>query len=171
MPDVIELTTPVLDKFRGSYTLRKPEKPDDHPRESKKIDSKDGLAFLRQAPASGVKFGNPQKIEDKDPARNTYLWVIDYRGIPYLIESCMAVLGNHRPKHTNLTGGKSAYIGGELWFSDANSIYVSGGSGRFHPLNERQLDDAIDVFSSFKYTVKSLGWNRGTGYARRILES
>ena len=169
MPDAIGLTTPALDQFRGNYTLRKPKKPDDHPRESKEIESKDGLAFLRQAPASGVKFGNPQKPED--PARNTYLWVIDHRGIPYLIESPMAILDCHLPKHTNLTGGKSAYIGGQLWFSDANSIYVSGGSGRFPPLNERQLEAAIGVFSSFKYTVQSLGWNRGTGYARRVLES
>ena len=86
----------------------------------KKSNPKDGLAFLRRAPASGVKFGNPQKLED--PVRNTYLWVIDYRGIPYLIESRMDILDRHLPKHTNLTGGKSAYIGGELWFSDANSI-------------------------------------------------
>ena len=97
--------------------------------------------------------------------------MIDYRGIPYLIESPMAILDFHCPKHTNLTGGKSAYIGGELWFSDANSIYVSGGSGRFHPLNEQQLDAAIGVFSSFKYTVKSLGWNRETDLAMRYLES
>lgn len=168
MPDAIGSTTPALDEFRGYYQPRKPTKID-YPHESKEIESKDGLAFLRRAPASGVKFGNPQKLED--PVRNTYLWVIDYRGIPYLIESRMDILDRHLPKHTNLTGGKSAYIGGELWFSDANSIFVSGGSGRFPPLNEQQLDAAIGVFSSFKYTVKSLGWNRGTDLAMRHLES
>ena len=168
MPDAIGSTTPALDEFRGYYQPREPTKID-HPHESREIESKDGLAFLRRAPASGVKFGNPQKLED--PARNTYLWVIDYRGIPYIIESPMDILDFNLPKHTNLTGGKSAYLGGELWFSDANSIYVSGGSGRFHPSDERQLDAAIGVFSSFEYTVKSLGWNRETGYARRVLES
>ena len=168
MPGAIGLTTSALDEFRGHYQPREPKKID-HPHESKEIESKDGLAFLRQAPASGVKFGNPQKPEDS--VRNTYLWVIDYRGIPYLIESPMAILDFHCPKHTNITGGKSAYIGGELWFSDVNRIFVSGGSGRFPPLNERQLDDAIGVFSSFKYIVKSLGWNRETGRARRVLES
>lgn len=169
MPDAIGSTTPALDKFRSSYKLRNPEKPDNHPHESKKIESKDGLAFLRPAPASGVKFGNPQKPED--PARNTYLWIIDDRGIPYLIDCRMAILYCHRPKHTNLTGGRSAYIGGELWFSDPNSIYVSGSSGRFHPSDEQQLDAAIGVFSSFKYIVTSLGWNQEAGHARRILES
>ena len=169
MPGAIGSTaTPALDHFRGRYTPRPPAKPDDNPHESTGIEPRDGLAFLPPAPASGVKFGNPKKPEED--VRNTYLWVIDHRGIPYLIECPMAVLRGNRPKHTNLTGGGPAYIGGELWFSDARSIFVSGGSGRFPPLDERQLDAAVYVFSSFSYTVRSLGWNPGTGRARRILE-
>ena len=59
MPGAIGLTTSALDEFRDHYQPREPKKID-HPHESKEIESKDGLAFLRQAPASGVKFGNPR---------------------------------------------------------------------------------------------------------------
>ncbi len=43
------------------------------------------------------------------------------------------------PKHTNLTGGGRAYLGGELWFTNNSEVYVSGGSGRYPPSDERQL--------------------------------
>ena len=129
----------------------------------------DGLRFLQEAPVSDVEFGSPPKHSD-DQSRNTYLWVIDDRGVPYLIEVSMNTLGDDLPKHTNLTGGKPAYIGGQLWFTDPNGMYVSGGSGRFPPIDKQQLAAAIDVFSSFKYTVTSLGWNSETGWAWRHLQ-
>ena len=80
----------------------------------------------------------------------------------------MGVLDGNPPKHTNLTGGKPAYIGGELWFAGARHMFVSGGSGRFHPLDEEQLSAAIDVFSSFSYMVTSLGWDSASGSAMRV---
>ncbi len=40
--------------------------------------------------------------------------------------------------------GKPAYVGGELWFSGATCMFVSGGSGRFPPQDEEQLDKAIE---------------------------
>lgn len=71
----------------------------------------------------------------------------------------MDILDGNVPKHTNLTGGNPAYIGGQLWFSDTRHMLVSGGSGRFPPLDEEQLTAAITVFSSFEYKVTSLGWD------------
>ena len=133
------------------------------------IGRENGFAFLRQAPATDVEFGHPPRDVD-ERGHNTYLWVIDCRGIPYLIESPMAVLNGKLPKHTNLTGGQRAYVGGELWFSGASRLFVSGGSGRFPPLNEEQLATAVDVFSSLSYSVTSLGWNPETDRARRVLQ-
>lgn len=63
------------------------------------------------------------------------------------------------PKHTNLTGGGQAYLGGELWFTSATSIYLSGGSGRYPPLDATQLEEATEVFRSFGYEALSLGWD------------
>lgn len=96
--------------------------------------------------------------------------MIDPRGVPYLIENSLIVLNGRLPKHTNLTGGGPAYVGGELWFLDTSTLYVSGGSGRFPPVDEKQLDAAISVFVSFGYAVSSLGWNPITDRARRFLE-
>ena len=102
---------------------------------------------------------------------NRYLWVIDSQGIPYIIESPNAAIGYKLPKHTNLTGGGDAYLGGEMWFSSTRSIYISGGSGRYPPLDGLQLEEATGVFNAFGYNVTSLGWDENAGRALRLLEA
>lgn len=90
--------------------------------------------MLEKAPVSDVKFGHPPTLskDSMEPESNTYIWVIDSSGIPYVIELPMPILGNKEPKHTNLTSGERAYVGGQLWFHSEHCMYVSGGSGRFH---------------------------------------
>ena len=95
--------------------------------------------------------------------------MIDIRGIPYVFETPVSAIGDLLPKHTNLTGGGEAYLGGELWFSSASSLYLSGGSGRYPPLNAAQLDEAVGVFESFGYEVASLGWDHIWDEAMRNL--
>lgn len=80
----------------------------------------------------------------------------------------MVIIDGYSPKHTNLTGGGEAYLGGELWFCSVSRIYVSGGSGRYPPANARQLADAVLIFETLAYDVESLGWNGDS--AKRILE-
>lgn len=99
-----------------------------------------------------------------------YLWVIDPRGIPYILEHPLEILDGSRPKHTNLTGGREAYVGGELWFGDTLKIFVSGGSGRYGPESPEQLEDAVSVFETFGYVVRSLEWDPQLGKARRNWE-
>ena len=139
------------------------------PSESVMIPPGNAVRFLPKAPVSDVEFGVPPR-DTEDRGCNRYLWVIDTRGIPYLIERPMSVLGRKLPKHTNLTGGGPAYIGGELWFAGTRSMFVSGGSGRFPPLGEDQLSAAVAVFSSFSYVVTSLGWDSAAGRAMRVLQ-
>ena len=132
------------------------------------LQESDGFSLLTSAPAYGVQFGSPARSQQRQ-GRNKYLWVIDTRGIPYVFEIAIASIGNV-PKHTNLTGGGKAYLGGELWFRSASSLYLSGGSGRYHPTGPAQLDDAAKVFESFGYEVTSLGWDYQEGKAKRYLE-
>lgn len=122
--------------------------------------------MLHPAPVRNVEFGSPATEPGKRGV-NTYIWVIDDSGIPYIIER--PIEDNPEPKHTNLTGGAGAYVGGEIWFSDSSNLFLSGGSGRYPPLDERQLNDAAEVFKSYGYTVKSLGWNIELGMAIRYL--
>ena len=58
-------------------------------------------------------------------------------------------------------------MGGELWFADEESLFLSGGSGRYPPSDETHLNDAVGVFKSYGYRVTSLGWDDERGEARR----
>ena len=135
--------------------------------ETRQLSFADGLKLLGPAPARGVEFGSPPTGFGDGQSR--YLWIIDNTGIPYIVESPLETLDEHPPKHTNLSGGSPAYVGGELWFISGHEIYLSGGSGRYPPRNQFELRDACEVFASFQYTVNSLGWNDAAKSANRIL--
>ena len=127
-----------------------------------------GLRILGTAPVRNVRTGVPPRRRGQPT--NRYLWVIDDNGIPYIFEAPIPVLQNNWPKHTNLTAGGRAYLGGELWFRDHESIYVSGGSGRYPPRNPQHLADAADVFRSYGYAVTSLGWDTDNNRAERYIK-
>ena len=99
------------------------------------------------------------------------LWIIDKRrGIPYIMERGIRVLGGNPPKHTNLSGGAQAYIGGQIRFESPAALWASGGSGRYPPVDGRQLELAVGVFRHYGYRVRSLGWDDATGEAKRYWE-
>jgi hypothetical protein len=138
--------------------------------ERKQLKQGDGLRFLEPAPATNILTGRPPSSRNES-GFHRYLWVIDANGIPYIIESPLKAIGNQVPKHTNITGGKEAYLGGEMWFNSQESLYISGGSGRYPPSDERQLQEAAEIFESFDYSVKSLGWDHVEGHARRYMQA
>ena len=156
--------TPELQEFRDMYSERSPQRHSE-PITLVKLEERHGVRLLQRAPASGVQFGMPPSAIGQGSKR--YLWVIDRVGIPYIIEQPLSDIGNGLPKHTNLTGGEDAYLGGELWFTDNSSLFLSGGSGRYPPINLYQLSDAVRVFESYRYRVTSLGWNEETNEAAR----
>ena len=158
----------ILDGFRRRYQLRPPRIAPQNPNQTVGLDASDGLRILQPAPDTNVIYGSPPKsLSDKT---TTYLWVIDARGVPYILEFRIARIGA-MPKHTNLTGGNKAYLGGEMWFESNTALCISGGSGRYPPQNAAQLEDAVKVFESFGYSVASLGWDKEQGRARRWLET
>lgn len=129
----------------------------------------DGVEVLGRAPAQGIFTGVPPTGFDFEAAgANRYLWVIDGRGICYLLEEPLPELANALPKHTNLTGGGPACLGGELWFETDSSMWISGGSGRYPPVDEGQLQAAVEAFASLDYEVVSLGWDHEADRANRI---
>ena len=154
-----------LDDFRSLYESRPPKwKPD--PIEKVPMCA---AMLLPEAPAIGMSLGRPGRSREI-PGANTYIWVIDENGIPYVLDVGLPELGGNNPKHTNLTAGGSAYLGGEMWFETADALWVSGGSGRYHPVSEDQLGDSVRVFQDFGYSVSSLGWDQERDRARRFLE-
>ena len=156
-----------LDVFRNRRQLRSPRFIRDR-LETVRVGADDGVRLLEHAPATDILIGHPPTVIEPEDSLHRYLWIIDARGIPYIIERPLPATGGNLPKHTNLTGGGEAYVGGELWFTSSESMYLSGGSGRYPPTSEPQLDEAVEVFESFGYSVISLGWDEGYG-ARRWL--
>ena len=128
-----------------------------------------GFSFLSSAPALGVLRGCPPKSASVNGC-HTYLWVIDLRGVLYILDRGLVELSGACPKHTNLTGGMGAYVGGEMWFKTDSSLWLSGKSGRYGPLSSAQLDDVASVFMFFGYEVESLGWDDGTDSPKLFLE-
>ena len=165
----MSVSTQTLNDFRIRHRLRFPDPSRIHDQqETVRLEASDGLHLLTPAPVTDVRYGKPGASRTEHA--NTYLWVIDTRGIPYVFEAPIAKIGSVYPKHTNLTGGAEAYLGGEMWFASTVDLYLSGGSGRYHPEDRNQLEEAAQVFESFGYQVTSLGWNDSLGEAKRILE-
>ena len=157
-----------LDSFRERHRLQHPSLRVDN-MERKQLDKKNGLRLLESAPATNVLTGQPP-LSQNESGCYRYLWVIDAKGIPYIIESPITAIGCLMPKHTNLTGGTEAYLGGEMWFASQESLYISGGSGRYPPEDEQQFKEAVEVFESFNYAVRSLGWDNEAGRAKRYAQ-
>ena len=153
-----------LDEFRGRYDLRPPPWT---PPDLEKLTLGD-MRILGKAPASSVLCGSPPKMAGG--GIHTYLWVIDERGVAYILARDRPELGGRPPKHTNLTGGSMAYVGGEMWFETGSSLWISGDSGRYRPQSAVHLEDSAAVFRSFGYLVQSLGWDEETDSPNLILE-
>ena len=164
-----EISTQALAEFGSAYSLRRPKVLGQRIEEMQPLGPEHGIRLLVQAPAIGISQGFPPRSRNEEGA-NRYLWVIDSRGIPYILEAPIGVIGNALPKHTNLTGGGAAYLGGEMWFKSDVSLYISGGSGRYPPEDENQLEAVKQVFEAFDYEVVSLGWDHSFGAAARVLE-
>ncbi len=167
---VKEVSAQALVHFRSNYPIRSPKFSGQRSEEMILLGPEHGLRLLAPAPATDFLRGSPP-LSLKDGGANRYLWVIDSRGIPYIIEAPVDAIGNALPKHTNLTGGGEAYLGGEMWFKSDVSLYISGGSGRYPSEDENQLDAARQVFEAFDYEVVSLGWDHSFGAAARVLEA
>ena len=152
-----------LNDFRALYELRCPKW---KPPLVEALPIK-AATLLPQAPAEGVSLGWPRESRN-DPGINTYIWVIDDNGIPHIRVVKLDELGERHPHHTNLTGGGRAYVGGEMWFETNDTLWVSGSSGRYHPISEVQLGDSVKVFEDFGYSVHSMGWDPEGGRACRF---
>ena len=162
-------TPNALVEFRRRYDARKPQMSVlAHAHESLPLDQESGLRLLGYAPAQDVDYGGPPRSR-RERGRHRYLWVINDKGVPFIREVPIVHLESGIPKHTNLTGGCPAYAAGELWFQTAESLFVSGGSGRYEPIHPEQLDDAVGVFEAYGYTVTSLGWDALRNSPSRIL--
>ena len=164
--------TEELASFRSAFPARPPDRNRiSHEDQLVRLGVEDGVRFLIEAPIEGVAPGDPP--EDTRRGTGCHLWVIDERGVPFILEQAPAAARLHDrvAKHSNLTGGEPAHCGGEVWFEEASTakLWVSGGSGRYGPRSPEEMESAVAVFMAFGYATISLGWDEQTNRALRVL--
>lgn len=131
-----------------------------------------GVIQITTAPISDPVCGMPPRDRSESESdRTKYIWVIRNDSLPMILEKSKAVefLKSRRATHTNLTGCKKAYCGGEIWFQTGKDIYISGASGRYPPRNIHELNEICEAFHRLGYGVKSLGWDPERNAPYRIL--
>lgn len=156
-----EALTPCLSHYRQEWPVR--------PYEDSRIGGPDELrdvtqelevALFRMAPIVSWIEGAPP-VGTKAGGQK-YLWVIRSSGMPYAQESGplgLSIAGRGRLAHTNLTGGEDAHCGGELWFRGECDIWLTGGSGRYPPRCQEELEAVVAAICCAGYTVRSAGWS------------
>ena len=86
-------------------------------------------------------------------ASKKYIWTIDDNGINIGLEQT-SIGSNSVIKHTNLS--TKAYSGGEVWFTDIETVHVNAWSGRFGAganMTKIEWEASIDAWKSLGYKV------------------
>ena len=101
------------------------------------------------------------RVSDSD-LKERHLWVVRVEDVAFAMELC--AFGRSLPKrmikHTNLTGGGSAFGGGEVLFRNGNTIIVNGSSGRYGPRSADEMQALAVAFRKSGYNVWSMGYDR-----------
>lgn len=132
----------------------------------------EGVTEFTKAPVEDAIFGTPPKSwPDAEAMKTKYLWVVSPENIPYILENgdIGAQLERESVSHTNLTGGKDAHCGGELWFRDETTFWLCGGSSRYKARCADELEAVAVSFRRMGYEVINMGWDEDTNSAVRLL--
>jgi hypothetical protein len=100
-----------LADFLAKHPPQPPRIPHENADQIRRLAAADGVFLLTGPPVAAAVFGRPGTAEGR------YLWVVDPRGIPAILETVPDVrppLQSSVAKHTNLTGGADASCGGEM---------------------------------------------------------
>lgn len=144
-------------QYFESFSLCDPKKPSSSG-EDIQLTQLDGLKTLPKPPIDESTPTTEDPFFDKTTC---HLFVVIPHQIMYALESC--TFGKKLPRgnicHTNLTGGKPAYCGGELWFCSTHEVAISGASGRYPPNTKEEMEAVETLFIKHGYVIRSLGWD------------
>lgn len=128
----------------------------------KQMNPLDGLQQWTDGPGLVERPSPP--LLDRNQTQAARLWVVREDDVAHAEEHCNfgTSLESGVIKHTNLTGGKAAYSGGELLFIDEKTIVVNGCSGRYGPRSKTELHQAVLAFAESGYGVWSMGFDEET---------
>jgi hypothetical protein len=162
---------PLFEQYTNTYSSRLPDLSRvQNQDELRLLTESDDVREMEFSPAVDFETGIPPQ-ERSDDGLNKYLWVVRAQNVPRILESGPAgrSLTRGRVAHTNLTAGEAAYCGGELWFRDTRSFWMSGGSGRYPPRSSDELEFMVKLLTGCGYSVCSFGWDQEVNGPARFL--
>ncbi|MGL5631135.1 MAG: hypothetical protein ACRDD3_02140 [Azovibrio sp.] len=161
----MSLTKKAFDKFRSDIGQSRlpPQDLIANDDQVKQMHCSDGLQYWKDGPNSAPNSSTPPSLSDCQ-IEAKYLWVVRKEDVVHAKENCPFGLNlkSNVIKHTNLTGGKAAYSGGELLFLDEGIIVLNGCSGRYGPHSKIELDQVVQAFVRSGYGVWSMGFDEET---------
>ena len=97
---------------------------------------------------------NPALIQGGRLQVGRYLWIVDEEGLKLILEQTPNPTAERGIVcHTNITGGKPAFQGGELWFGIDNVLYINFKSGRYGAITPEHELAVLDYFRSLSFDV------------------
>jgi hypothetical protein len=132
--------------------------------EVKQMTSEDGLIVLDDGPVDTARDAEPPSstptITEAD-LNSKQLWTVREDDVVYAEELCPfgKTLETRVIKHTNLTGGRPAYAGGELLWRDRQTLIVNGQSGRYGIRSSDEMTAISVAFRKSGYHVWSMGYD------------
>jgi hypothetical protein len=171
-----------FDAYRSvsDYASRMPDlSRQQFPDETNDLSGDTQVTSFQVAPDNAVQYANitAEEVEDADSSwlnndkANLYLWLVRTDDVKICLENGQLGKSTVRTRlsHTNLSGNALAHCGGELWFRDAKSIYLNGGSSRFTARSSAELEAIVHGFRAAGYQVCSFGWDEDRGAPKRTL--
>jgi hypothetical protein len=128
------------------------------------MNPEDGLMHWVDGPVESPGPEPKEKPElPKQPAGQR-LWVVTKEHVLHALETCdfAAKREAGAAKHSNLTGGGRAFVGGELVFSSEATITITGSSGRYRLRSGKEIAAIERAFVESGYDVWSMGYNQDT---------
>jgi hypothetical protein len=151
-------------KYRDAYQPDQPMNPAArrYDGDADQMGPQDGLTCWVDGPVESpglVPEEKPQLPRQPDGQR---LWVVTKEHVLHALEACD--FGAKREagaaKHSNLTGGGRAFVGGELIFLNEATIAVTGSSGRYRLRSSGEMTAIERAFVESGYNVWSMGYNQ-----------
>ncbi len=149
-------------EFRSKYKLKPcPENRIANDDEKIQMTASQGLKTWVDG-VEAPSYGNVPKIQPRP--KNAELWVVRSQDVVYAEEYCDfgKKLQTKMIKHSNLTGAKPAYCGGELIWIDETTIVITGRSGRYGPSSSSEMEAVAKSFRESGYAVWTLGYSDET---------
>ena len=158
--------TDSLSRYRAEWPIRAYDRERvGGPDELRDVTSSEDVSSFRLPPADPYVEGAPP-IGGFGDGSDKFLWVVRSADVPYAPErgaTGRTIAGRGKLSHTNLTGGADAHCGGELWFRNHRSVWLTGGSGRYEPRSAQELEAVVDALRTAGYEVTSAGWSAERG--------